>query len=132
LEQQDHILTDRVNRAGRGDSDAQAWLYGQYGKAMYNICVRMTGNRSDAEDTLQDAFMLAFKNLRQLRQPENFGGWLRRIVVNECIRCSKRSFHWKDLDEQHPEPAADNGTGWWAGISMELLQEEIKGLPGGG
>jgi RNA polymerase sigma factor (sigma-70 family) len=133
LEQQNNILTDRVKRAGRGDADAQAWLYRQYGKAMYNICIRMTGNREDAGDTLQEAFILAFNNLGQLKEPASFGSWLRRIVVNECIRSGKRLFHWKDLDEQHEDAHSqpEDATAWWMNINLELVHREIQELPGG-
>ncbi|MFX7816626.1 RNA polymerase sigma factor, partial [Acinetobacter baumannii] len=78
-----------ITKASRGDRAAQSWLYEQYSKAMVNICSRMTGNRADAEDLLQESFLIAFKNLGQLKDINQFGGWLKRIVVNECIRFSK-------------------------------------------
>jgi RNA polymerase sigma factor (sigma-70 family) len=119
-----------VIKAGQGDEDAQAWLYQQYSKAMFNICIRMTGNRSNAEDILQDVFILVFGKLHQLKQPENFEGWLRRIVVNECIRYCRRSFSWKSWDD-HPMEIAEDDTEWWTTISMAQIHEEIKNLPEG-
>lgn len=131
LEQRNNIPEDLVSRAGQGDGDAQAWLYQQYSKAMFNICIRMTGNRANAEDVLQDAFLLAFKNLRQLKEPVNFGGWLRRIVVNESIRYAKRSFNWKELEDEYPDSLDDDATSWCANISLDLIHQEIKNLPEG-
>ncbi|RZL98698.1 MAG: sigma-70 family RNA polymerase sigma factor, partial [Pedobacter sp.] len=86
------IRTALVSKAMLGDVDAQSQLYMQYSRAMFNICTRMAGNSTDAQDILQDAFMLAFKNLSQLKDHLTFGGWLRRIVVNECIRFSRATF----------------------------------------
>lgn len=120
-----------IGRAGHGDEDAQSWLYRQYCKAMYNICVRMTGHSHNAEDVLQDAFILAFKNLHQVKNPESFAGWLRRIVVNECIRYSKRSLSWTTLNENHGEYFFEETTEWWTDVTMELIQTEIKNLPEG-
>lgn len=119
-----------IKWAGQGDGDAQALLYRQYNKAMFNICIRMTGSQADAEDVLQDVFILAFKSLRQLKQPENFGGWLKRITLNECIRYSKRYFRWKDL-ENHHHNFEDETTEWWTTINVDLVHQEIKGLPDG-
>lgn len=92
----------------------------------------MMGNRVEAEDVLQEAFLLAFKNLGQLKQPELFGGWLRRIVTNECIRFSKKMLkttEWKDEHEEIPEE--DSQAEWWMGISPDLVHEQIKSLPDG-
>ena len=97
---------------------------------MFSICMRMTGNRADAEDVLQDTFILAFKSLHQLKYPEQFGGWLRRITVNACIRKSKQALNWQDLEDyQHSN--TEDGTDWWNSISLELVNNEIKNLPDG-
>jgi RNA polymerase sigma-70 factor (ECF subfamily) len=41
----------------------------------------MTANRENAEDLLQEAFIIAFKKLDQLKDELNFGGWVRKIIV---------------------------------------------------
>ena len=113
------------------DAEAHAWLYRQYSKAMFNICIRMTGRQQDAEDVLQDAFLAAFKNLDQLKDPLSFGGWLRRIVVNECIRFSKTMVPHAEWNSDEHEQAASSSEEWWSMVSLETLHREIKLLPGG-
>ena len=120
-----------VKQAQRGDDSAKAWLYKQFGKAMFNICTRLTGNTNDAEDVLQNAFIRAFDRLHQLKQPELFGGWLRRIVVTECLQQVKRAVNWHDLEEETWEIVAEEPTAWWNNIPMELVHSEIKKLPNG-
>ncbi|HVS97287.1 MAG TPA: RNA polymerase sigma factor [Puia sp.] len=120
-----------VARAVQGDRSAQADLYRHYGTAMYNICIRMTGNRFDAQDLLQDAFIEAFRQLGQLKQPAAFGGWLRRILINKCVQFSKRHVAWKSLDEDAATPNEEDETAWWLNIPLAVVQEEIKSLPGG-
>lgn len=124
-----HELT--VVKAGQGDRSAQADLYRYYGTAMYNICIRMTGNPTDAQDVLQDAFIDAFRHLGQLKQPGAFVGWLRRIVINKCIQFSKNHIRWSSLDRHETDPVTDDETEWWINIPFQLVQEEIKSLPGG-
>ena len=91
----------------------------------------MTGNQRDAEDVLQDVFITAFKNIKQLKQPENFGGWLRRITLNECIRYSKKTVYWTSLEDHHYHHLPDDATEWWTTISLEMVHREIKTLPEG-
>jgi RNA polymerase sigma factor (sigma-70 family) len=130
LEQANTIQTAVVRKACKGDAEAQAWLYNQYSKSMFNICTRMTGNRNDAEDVLQDAFIIAFRNLVQLKDPMQFGGWLKRIVVNECIRYGKKNFYWSEWeDERNNQP--EDETEWWKTVNFEIIHREIKGLPDG-
>jgi RNA polymerase sigma factor (sigma-70 family) len=132
LENVQHILTDTIQKAKNGNSEALASLYAQYCKAMYNICVRMIGNRVDAEDVLQEAFIIAFKNLHQLKEAMQFGGWLRRIVVNECIRHSKKQFYFNDWDDtEHELKTNDADTDWFTSVDMNLVHQQIKALPDG-
>jgi len=52
---------------------------------MFNTALRITGERTDAEDVLQDAFVSAFQNLNSYREDATFGAWLKRIVVNKAL-----------------------------------------------
>lgn len=129
MENVTNILVTVVRKASRGDAEARAALYHQYSKGMFSICMRMTGSRADAQDVLQEAFIKAFNNLHQLKEENNFGGWLRRIVVNECIRFTKKNQYWQELQEHHEEKADDYEYNWLEGISFEKIHEEIKKLP---
>lgn len=91
----------------------------------------MTGSSTDAQDLLQDAFIEAFRQLGQLKQPGAFAGWLRRIVINKCIRFSKNQVRWGSLDQDEMVYNPDLETEWWLNIPLELIQQEIKNLPGG-
>jgi RNA polymerase sigma factor (sigma-70 family) len=131
LEPTNTILAAAIKKAVTGDGDARAWLYRQYNKAMFNICSRMTGQQSNAEDILQEAFITSFKNLAQLKDPDSYGGWLRRIVVNECIRYSKNNFSWAEWSEEQTETITEAPEEWWSSVSLESLHKEIKLLPEG-
>lgn len=91
----------------------------------------MTGNRSDAEDVLQEAFIIAFNSLHQLKEEKQFGGWLRTITVNECIRHSKKNFYWNEWDEVQYENVANEETEWWKKVNFEVIHKEIRNLPDG-
>lgn len=73
-----------VARVLNGEVDAYSFLVRKYQDAYFRFASRMLGNRDDADDALQSAFVRAFRKLRECRDPARFGAWLYQIVVNEC------------------------------------------------
>ena len=73
-----------------GESAAFAELVRRHQDAQYRFAVRMLGDRDDADDALQSAFVRAYRGLSDCREPERFGAWLRRIVLNECRTLATR------------------------------------------
>jgi RNA polymerase sigma-70 factor (ECF subfamily) len=59
-----------------------AWLFG--------IALNILRDIDRAEDALQDALVIAWRDLRGLRDPDRFDPWLRRLLVNVCIREATR------------------------------------------
>lgn len=85
------------------DRRAQHRLYKLYSQAMYNICFRMLGNDSDAEDVLQNAFIDVFTKLHMFRFESSIGAWIKRIVVNQCINfLKKRKLDLVPLEDREP------------------------------
>jgi RNA polymerase sigma-70 factor (ECF subfamily) len=73
-----------VRRVLDGDGAAFRVLVDRH----YDRCARyarhMLGNREDAEEAVQDAFVRAYRSLRRYEDRQRFAGWLMRIVVNRC------------------------------------------------
>lgn len=76
-----------------GDGEAFALLLRRYRDAHVRFATRMLGNRDDADEALQSAFLRAFRSLAKCAEPERFGAWLYRIVVNECRTLAARRAH---------------------------------------
>ena len=70
------IHRDVVESCMKGDVRAQYQLYTLYSKAMYNICYRMTNQKEEAEDMLQESFSYAFSKLGSFRFESSIGAWL--------------------------------------------------------
>lgn len=122
-------VTAVVGKAIDGDQYAMKMLYMWYSKDMFNISVRMTGNREDAEDVVQESFIKAFKSLTQLKDPKIFGGWLRQIIINNCLQLTKKKKVFQSLAEEFDEPAElDTSISIY---SDETIHESIKKLPEG-
>lgn len=69
----------------RGDSMAQMEIYRLYYKPMYHASLRIVGDTMEAEDIMQESFLVAFRNIGSIDLNVSFGGWLKRIVVNRSL-----------------------------------------------
>jgi RNA polymerase sigma-70 factor (ECF subfamily) len=124
-------VTAVVGRAIDGDQYAMKLLYMWYSKDMFNISVRMTGNREDAEDVVQDSFIKAFKSLIQLKDPKIFGGWLRQIVINNCLQLIKKKVGVQSFPDEYDKVNDDESYELLAEYRYERIHESIKKLPEG-
>lgn len=124
-----------VARVLGGDSAAYATLVGRYRAQFARYAMRMLGNREDAEEALQDAFLRAFRSLERCDEPERFGSWLFRILANRCRTAGTRRGRREktfvrdeiallDASEEHPEDA----TAWREEIqrALQLLEEDQR------
>src|ERR687886_1157232 len=103
-----------VRRVLAGDARAYAGLVARYRERFGRFAVHMLGNREDAEEAMQDAFVRAFRYLRRCEDPARFDAWLFRILVNRCrtaggrrgrrerIFVSEESAGGIDLATDHP------------------------------
>jgi RNA polymerase sigma-70 factor (ECF subfamily) len=106
-------MSDRaiIQRILAGDVEAFAQLVDLHYARCARIAVRIVGNREDAEEAIQDAFLRAFKALGDYEDRERFSAWLTRILVNQCrtvlARSKRRDAVFLDLDIRQIEFAAD-------------------------
>ena len=73
-----------------GDVDAYAVLVARYRGRLGRYAVHMLGSREDAEEALQDAFVRAYRSLARCEDPEKFGPWIFRILLNRCRTAGAR------------------------------------------
>ncbi len=89
-----------IERSLKNDRVAQAQLYQHYAKAMYNVCLRMMNSREDAEDVLQESFIIVFTRLHTFRFESSIGSWIKRVVINNCLNTlSKAKLNLSFLDD---------------------------------
>jgi RNA polymerase sigma-70 factor (ECF subfamily) len=91
-----------ITRVLNGDVEAYARLVDRHYDRCARIAQRIVGNREDAEEALQDAFLRAFNALGDYEERERFSAWLTRIVVNQCrtvlARTRRREAVFLDVD----------------------------------
>ncbi|WP_035119598.1 RNA polymerase sigma factor SigW [Cohnella panacarvi] len=85
-------LETRLARLARkGDQRAFAEIVDLYKDKLYHLAYRMTSNRQEAEDVVQETFLRVYKNLDRYDENQKFSTWIYRIATNLCIdRLRKR------------------------------------------
>jgi RNA polymerase sigma-70 factor (ECF subfamily) len=119
-----------IEACRKGNSNAQFRIYRQYSKAMFNLAYRMTGNREDAEDILQEAFTDCFRNIGNFRLESTFGAWLKSIVVNRCINFIKKRKIELVFNDNMPDIVQEEAE-YEDNLNPAKINRAIEGLPDG-
>ncbi len=83
-----------VDRAKRGDDEAFDALARTVGDRCMAIAYRILRDSDLAEDAVQAALIIAWRELRTLRDPDRFEPWLHRILTHECYAAARRRRMW--------------------------------------
>jgi RNA polymerase sigma-70 factor (ECF subfamily) len=87
----------------RGDANAQMKIYKLYYKPMFHVSLRILKDNMEAEDVMQEAFLVAFRNLGTVDLNSSFGGWLKRIVINRSLDALKKRKNVVELVADFPD-----------------------------
>jgi RNA polymerase sigma factor (sigma-70 family) len=117
LEAQAGNIDELITRCLQGDRQASYSLYKLYHRSMYNVGYRIVNDAAEAQDVLQEAFISAFRNLKNYRGDSTFGAWLKKIVVNKAIN---------QVTRRKPERLPTNER--WD-IGEEIAVDELEGYP---
>ena len=110
---------DLVARTLRGDADAFDVLVRRHYRAAFAVALGVTGNRHDAEDVVQDAFVKAIDRLEDCREPSKFVQWILMIVRNRAL--SHRTYSKiRETSELLPEIAEAEDSPFVDAVRSEL------------
>jgi len=119
-----------VRRAQAADARAFEALYRENAGKIYGLCLRMTGNPSEAEDCAQEAFIQAWSKLDKFRGDSSFGTWMHKVAVNVVLGRMRKSRREQDriraVNEISPQRESIDDAG-----GMEDLEQAMNELPRG-
>jgi len=122
--------TDRawMERLAKGDLGALDLLYEQYGAMAFSIAYRITGDRSAAEDVVQDAFLGAWRNAgRYVDARGSVRTWLLSIVHHRAIDAIRRRRPTVELpDPETNLPDTLRLPDTWADVERRLDREAVR------
>ena len=120
---------EQIELAAESNRHAQHQIYSKFSSKMLSVCRQYIKDLHQAEDVMIIAFMKVFTNLKKFKHEGSFEGWIRRIMINECI--SYIRVHKKVMfieDENYFEESFNTIE---SQFSVEDLQFLIDRLPDG-
>jgi RNA polymerase sigma-70 factor (ECF subfamily) len=108
---------DIVRLAAAGDREAFERLVAATVDRSFRVARAILGNEADARDATQDAFVSAWRDLPNLRNPAQFDAWFRRILLNACRALLRRRMRVREIsldgsiDRRFPEAAISDQVG---------------------
>lgn len=111
--------------------EAKRRLYDRYSGIVMSVCMRYMGNKDDACDVLQDAFIKILTRVSEIsfKGEGTLKSWIVRVTVNEALSALRRQVHFMDTDslpDMPEEEEPDVGK-----VPMEVLIKLIGELPNG-
>ncbi|KAF2518941.1 sigma-70 family RNA polymerase sigma factor [Flavobacterium salilacus subsp. salilacus] len=106
---------------------AQEQLYRLFAPKLFAVCLKYSRNYEDAQDNMQDGFLLLFRKIEQFQFKGSFEGWARRLMVNNVLQKYRSEGVFELVSENMPEGAeveieSDS-------VSMDFLLSIIQELP---
>lgn len=119
-----------ISESIRNNRQAQQNLYQKFSPKMLSLCVYYINDRQQAEDIMLKGFYKVFTKLKQYKNQGSFEGWIRKIMVYECISFLRKKSDLVFTDDMEPyQPKVDNDVE--LSIGVENLQNYINRLPEG-
>ena len=116
-----------VARAQKGDRQALSQLVIDYRSRIYHLGLRLTGNEQDAEDILQEAFLIMVKKIHQFKGNSSFYTWLYRIAVNIGLRKLKskpNKYQHVSIDDPDIEYISSTETAEWPSFDFNQVSQK--------
>lgn len=129
-------ITTLVEKAKQGDTDAFSTLYQMYYPKMKGICINfLREDKAVVDDLVQDAFILAFVSLKDLKNTHRFSQWLTSITTNLALKYQEKGKRYdfislSDVEEEFSTVLRDDNTSKQS-ISYEEIMSAIDSLPEG-
>lgn len=129
LNEEDHVL---LKGCRENDRQVQKRLFEKYFEKMFRICLSYCGDRIEAKDILQEAFIKIFTGLDKFDSKGSLEGWIRRIVTNTAIdffRQKKRLIYTSTFSEETDED--ESGNHFFDELTNDIILDHVRQLPDG-
>jgi RNA polymerase sigma factor (sigma-70 family) len=120
------VHKELLDACKKGDPAAQMKIYRLYYKPMYHASLRILGDSMEAEDVMQDAFLVAFRNIRSMDVNVSFGGWLKRIVVNRSLDALRKRKPLVELVADYPDEIPSDASWQTEEGTLEDKVEQVR------
>jgi len=120
-------LNQLIRKCQKQDIKAQEQLYRLFSNKLFAVSLKYSSSYQQAEDNLQDAFLMIFKKIGQYKDKGSFEGWMKRVVINTALQKYRKQSVFEIVREDHlqePEIEVDEDR-----VSVDFLLKIIQELP---
>jgi len=120
-------LNQLIENCKNNNTKAQGELYKLFSSKLFSICLKYSKNYAEAEDNLQDAFLIIFNKIEQYKSKGSFEGWLKRVTINTVLQKYRNQKVFDIVNEnivEDVELEVDEDD-----ISIDYLLQIIQELP---
>lgn len=119
-------LDQIINDCKKNNSKAQEQLYQLFSKKFFGVCLKYSSNYADAQDNLQDGFLIIFRKINQFNGKGSFEGWAKRVMINNALQKFKGVRYLELTNENIPEDDVEIDD---ENVPIEYLMKIIQELP---
>ncbi len=120
-------LNQLINDCNKNERKAQEQLYRLYSPKLFAVCLKYSRNYTEAQDNLQDGFLIIFNKIEQFSFKGSFEGWLKRIMINNVLQQYRNqtflSIVNEEIEDDYEIDLDDES------ISLDFLLKIIQELP---
>ncbi len=111
----------------KNDIKAQEQLYNLFSSKLFGVCLKYSRNYAEAQDNLQDGFLLILDKIKQFGNKGSFEGWAKRIIINNILQGYRKTTFLEIVNENISDETEVEY--YEELVSMEYLLEIIQQLP---
>lgn len=119
-------LEELINECKKNHPKAQEQLYHLFAKKFFGVCLKYSNNYDDAQDNLQDGFLIIFNKIDQFSHKGSFEGWAKRILINNALQKFRGVRFMEVLDDTIADVEVEIDD---ENISLDYLLQIIQELP---
>ena len=121
------IIEQIINECTKQNTKAQEQLYRLLAPKLFGVCLKYSRNYEEAQDNLQESFLIIFEKIGQFKNKGSFEGWAKRVVINYTLQQYRNQNIFEIVSENIPEEESleiDDEN-----VSLEFLTQIIQELP---
>jgi RNA polymerase sigma-70 factor (ECF subfamily) len=121
------IIEQLIHECSNNNTKAQEQVYRLLAPKLFSVCLKYSRNYEEAQDNLQESFLIIFDKINQYKNSGSFEGWAKRIVINYVLQQYRKQNVFEIVSEKIPaeeELEIDDDS-----ISLEFLTKIIQELP---
>jgi RNA polymerase sigma-70 factor (ECF subfamily) len=121
-------LDQLIHNCKKNDAKAQEQIYKLFAPKFFGVCLKYSTNYVEAEDNLQDGFIIVFNKIEQFQFKGSFEGWAKRIMINNALQKYRSQVRFLEvvndriIEDEAPE--IDD-----IDVSLDYLMQIIQELP---